>query len=141
MPNYIENEKFIKMLLVYRRTKNPILYNEIGKVFLEISRNKLRMPCFINYTNDRKHEMVSDAVFYMTKNLNDYNPMHAGGDVNKSNPFGYFNKIAERAFFQKIAEYKKRDAVLKPITYIENIESSALKKSNTFRHIIEIDVE
>lgn len=141
MPNYIENDEFIKLILIYRKTGNRILYNEIGKRFLVIAKNQLRLPIFINYSQDRHHEMVSDAVFYMTKNLADYDPMFASDDVSKGNPFSYFTTVARRAFFQKIAEYKKRDEILKPIGYIDNIQSSVCKKSTVFKEIIDPEIE
>lgn len=141
MPNYIENEDFIKLILVYRKTGNRILYNEIGKKFLAIAVNQLRSPIFINYSQDRQSEMISDAVFYMTKNLADYDPMFASDDVSKGNPFSYFTTVARRAFFQKIAEYKKRDIMLKPISYIDNIQSSVCRKSTTFKELIDPEID
>jgi hypothetical protein len=141
MPNYIQNEEFIKLILVYRQTKNKILYNEIGKRFLAIAKNVLRLPIFINYSYDRQCEMISDAVFYMTKNLEDYDPLFASDDANEGNPFSYFTTVARRAFFQKIAEYKKRDAMFKPIDYIDNIESSAFRKSKIFKDTVDIDFD
>lgn len=141
MPNYIENELFIKLILVYRQTGNKLLYNEIGKKFLAIARNLLRSPVFINYTKDRQCEMISDAVFYMTKNMEDYDPLFVSDDANEGNPFSYFTTVARRAFFQKIAEYKKRDAMFKPIDYIDNIESVAFKKSKIFKDTVDTDLE
>ncbi len=141
MPNYLENEDFVKLILVYRKTKNPILYNEIGKRFLEIARNQLRLPCFINYSNDRKQEMISNAIFFMTKNLHDYDPLFAGGDITKSNPFSYFTTIARRAFWQTLAEYKKQDARTRPISYIDNVEDAVFRKSTTYKNRIETDIE
>jgi hypothetical protein len=128
MPNYIDNEEFLKLILAYRKTGNTIVYNEIGKRFLTIVTNKLRMPCYINYSDDRKSEMISDALWYMTKNLMVYDPTFIENDSFRKSPFAYFGKIVDNAFLQKIAEYKKRDKMFKSISYIENIESNAFRK-------------
>lgn len=141
MSNYIDNEEFIKLILIYRKTKNQIVYNEIGKRFISIVTNQLRLPCFINYTDDRKNEMISDALYYMTKNLDDYDPIFTSDDILKGKPFWYFSRIAQRAFLQKIAEYKKRDAIFKPISYIDNIEAVAYKRSTIFKNHIDAEEE
>jgi hypothetical protein len=135
MSNYIDNEEFLKLILIYRKTGNLIVYNEIGRKFLAIVTNKLRMPCFINYSDDRKSEMISDALWYMTKNLSKYDPTFIMDDSLRKSPFAYFGKVVDRAFFQKIAEYKKRDKMFKPISYIDNIESDVFQKSTVFREV------
>lgn len=139
MPNYIDNEEFLKLILVYQKTGNRIVYNEIGKKFLAIVKNKMRMPCYINYTDDRKSEMISDALWYMTKNLNKYDPAFMMGDEPRKSPFAYFGMVADNAFLQKIAEYQKRDKIFRPIGYIDNIEGSALQRSTLFKTYIEHD--
>lgn len=133
MAHYINNKEFVKLILIYKQTQNQIAYNEIGRNFIRIVKNQLRLPCFINYTDDRKSEMISDALFYMSKNLNRYDPGYGSADPLEGNPFAYFTMIAQRAFLQKIAEYKKRDAIFKPISYIDNIQSSVYRRSTTFR--------
>ena len=141
MPNYIDNEEFIKLILIYRKTGNRIVYNEIGKRFLAIVTNKLRMPCFINYSDDRKSEMISDALWYMTKNIAKYDPAFMMDDSLRISPFAYFGRVVDRAFLQKIAEYKRRDKMFKPITYIDNIESDAFQKSTVFRESATVKFE
>ena len=62
MAEYIKNKTFLKLLTEYKKTKNKKIYNEIGKCFLLIATNLLNKPKFINYSEDRKNEMISDAV-------------------------------------------------------------------------------
>lgn len=133
MPNYIDNNEFLKLIIVYLKTNNNIVYNEIGKRFISIVINKLRMPCYINYSDDRKSEMISDALWYMTKNLTKYDPSFVMNDTLRNSPFAYFGKIVDNAFKQKIAEYKKRDNLIKSIRYIDNIEDNAYRKTSTFK--------
>ena len=137
MANYIENEEFIKLILIYRKTNNKVVYNEIGRKFLAIVTNKLRMPCFINYSDDRKSEMISDALWYMTKNLMKYDPMFVADNSLRKSPFAYFGKVADNAFLQKIKEYKKRDEICTSISYIDNIESVTFKRSTIFNGDLE----
>lgn len=141
MPNYIDNEEFIKLILVYKKTRNKVVYNEIGKNLLAIVNNQLRLPCFINYTDDRKSEMISDALYYMTRSIDRYNPMYASGNALEGNPFSYFTMIAQRAFLQRLAYYKRMDAIFKPISYIDNIEGIAYRKSTIFKNHVDPQVE
>lgn len=141
MPNYIDNEEFLKLILIYRKTGNRIVYNEIGKKFLSIVVNKLRMGCYINYTEDRKSEMISDALWYMTKNLSKYDPDFMDGDLLKKSPFSYFGMVADNAFLQKIEEYRKRDTMFTAISYIDNIQSGVVKKSTVFKPPVDSDIE
>jgi len=63
MPEYVNNKIFHALLIEYRQNKSKKTYEEIGKCFLLISNNLLNKSNFINYTQDRKDEMVSDAVY------------------------------------------------------------------------------
>ncbi len=113
MADYVDNKQFLEQLKQYRETGNKRTHNKIGEIFLLISRNLLNKGSFINYTQDRKDEMVSDAVFFMCRYIDRY-------DLEKTNPFAYFTRVAYHAFIQNINDYNKRDAVFSSIEYIEN---------------------
>ena len=117
MANYVDNKKFYSLLIEYRKTNNKKIFEEIGRDFLLISQNLLNRSCFIKYTQDRKDEMISDAVFYMCKYINKYN-------LSRDNPFAYFTMIAQHAFLQNINKYNKIDSVFTNIEYIENMENN-----------------
>lgn len=114
MANYVNNKKFHALLIEYRETRSKKVFEEIGKDFLLISRNLLNRASFINYTQDRKDEMVSDAVFYMCKYIDKY-------DITRNNPFAYFTMIARHAFLQNINKYSKLDGMFTSIEYIDNV--------------------
>lgn len=122
MAKYVNNKRFLELLIDYGEDPNPKTFNELGKIFLLISRNLLNKTNFINYTQDRKDEMVSDATFFMTKYVERY-------DTEKKNPFAYFTRIAYHAFLQNINDYNKRDNMFKPIEYIENFDKGSLDGS------------
>lgn len=115
MPNYVNNKVFLKCLVEYQKQKTKKISNKIGNIFLAISQNLLNKTNFINYSEDRKDEMVSDAVFYMVKYIDRY-------DITKKNPFSYFTTIAKNAFLQNINEYSKLDDMFQKIEYIDNID-------------------
>jgi len=116
MAEYINNKIFYNQLKEYQETKSRKVFNELGKSFLLIARNLLNRANFINYTPDRKDEMVSDAVFYMCRYIDKF-------DLSKKNPFAYFTMIARNAFLQNINDYSKRDNMFTPIEYIDNTDT------------------
>lgn len=116
MSNYVDNQHFRELLTQYRKTGDKKIYEEIGRHFLLISQNLLNKSNFINYTQDRKDEMISDAVFYMCRYINKY-------DVTRDNPFAYFTMIARNAFLQNINNYSKLDGMFTSIEYIDNVNN------------------
>jgi len=115
MAEYVNNKEFHSLLKEYRLTKSKKTYEQIGKIFLLIARNLLNKSNFINYTQDRKDEMVSDAVYYMCRYVDKF-------DVERKNPFAYFTMIARNAFLQSINDYSKKDSMFTSIEYIDNCE-------------------
>jgi len=116
MSKYINNKDFYSLLKEYRENKNKKTQNEIGKCFLLISKNLLNKSNFINYTQDRKDEMISDAVFYMCRYIDKF-------DIERENPFAYFTMIAKNAFLQNLNSYLKRNEKFTSIEYIDNCDS------------------
>lgn len=114
MAEYIDNKEFYSLLKEYKETKSKKVHEKIGKCFLLIARNFLNKSNFINYTPDRKDEMISDAVYYMCKYVDKFN-------LERKNPFAYFTMIARNAFLQNINEYGKRDDMFTSIEYIDNM--------------------
>jgi hypothetical protein len=67
MAEYINNKEFYGQLKEYKETKSKRVYEKIGRSFLLIAKNLLNKSNFINYTPDRKDEMISDATYYMCR--------------------------------------------------------------------------
>lgn len=117
MATYVDNKEFNKLLISYKKDNDRDVYNKIGKIFILIAENLLNRTNFINYTFDRKQEMISDATYFMVRYMDRYKTY-------KKNPFSYFTRIAFNAFLQYINEHKKHDEMFKPIEYIENFENN-----------------
>ncbi len=111
---YINNKQFTEILTRFFENKNKEDYEKLGTIFIKISENILKRPNFINYTHDRKNDMVSDATFYMVKYCRGY-------DVTRGNPFAYFSQIAFNAFKQNINKVNKQKLIFVPLDYIENL--------------------
>jgi DNA-directed RNA polymerase specialized sigma24 family protein len=109
---YIKNSDFLKMLVKYQKTKDRKVANEIGKQFILIAERFIKKANFIDYTDDRKNEMISDATYYMWRFIDRF-------DVSKDNPFSYFTTVAKNAFLQYLNERKKYDKMFTSIDYIE----------------------
>ena len=116
MAEYVNNKMFYNLLSEYRKNGEKKIHEEIGKCFLLISQNLLNKSNFINYTQDRKDEMISDAVYYMCRYTDKF-------DLNRKNPFAYFTMIARNAFLQNINDYGKRDSMFTSIEYIDNADT------------------
>jgi len=119
MATYIDNKEFYELLCQYQQTGARRILEKIGKNFLKIAENIIKLPNFINYSQDRKSDMISDATFYMTKYINTY-------DLERKNPFAYFSQVAINAFTQNINKCNKKKEMFIPLSYIENLD----KKEN-----------
>jgi len=113
---YVNNNEFQEHLVKYFTNKDNISKEKIGKIFMIIAQRILNKPCFINYTKDRKDDMISDATFFMVKYIESY-------DVKRGNPFAYFSGVAFNAFRQNINKVKKRNLMFVPLSYLDNVGS------------------
>lgn len=114
--NYVNNKQFLKLLIEYKKTKNRRTYNEIGKIFKLIAENVLNKPSYINYTQDRKDEMVSEATFTMCRYIFLFN------EKKYNNPFGYFTRYAYNAFNLYFKKQKKLKDTFISLSFIENFD-------------------
>jgi DNA-directed RNA polymerase specialized sigma subunit len=113
---YVNNAEFQQQLITFFDTNDKAIKEKIGKIFMIIAQRILNKPCFINYTKDRKDDMISDATFFMVKYIDRYDP-------NRGNPFAFFSQIAFNAFRQNINKTKKRNTMFVPLTYLDNVGS------------------
>jgi hypothetical protein len=89
--------------------------NEIGKLYVKVADGMMKRPNFINYPPDQKIDMISDALFYMTRAGERY-------DVNKANPFAYLSQITFNSFLLSIKNMKKRIATVVCVDHLENFD-------------------
>jgi len=125
MGMYIDKMEFHKYLKEYKETKSDRSYEKIGEYFLMIATNYLNKPFYINYTKDRKDDMISEAVYDMIRYIDNY-------DVNKMeeyikdgktpDPFSYFSQYVYNGVMRYIAERKKHSSVLVSLPFIENMD-------------------
>ena len=118
MPNYVNNKKFLKLLKEYKETESKKVYNEIGKNFILIAENLLNKTNFINYTQDRKDEMISDATYTMCRYIKLYKTEKS------NNPFSYFTRIAYNCFRQNLNYHKKLNKHFISLSFIENFDNN-----------------
>ena len=101
---YVDNKKFHSYLVEYKATGSRKAYNEIGKIFLMIAQRHLTKSCFINYSDDRKEEMIGNSVLRMCKNISSFN-------TEKKDPFGYFTEVTKNEVRQFLNKQKEKDAM------------------------------
>jgi hypothetical protein len=115
---YIDKKEFHELLKEYQSTKSKILYEKIGKNLILLVTGLVHNPSFLNWDGNTKDSMISDALYRMTRKINDY-------DAEKyDNPFGYFNMIAYRCFQRNINLAKIKAAKFINVDFIENINNS-----------------
>ena len=126
MADYIKKIDFHNILKDYKETRSKKSYEMIGRCFLKISENYLNKPCFINYTQDRKDDMISEGVYDMIRYIDNYNvhemerKMRTEGHI--PNPFCYFTQYARNGIIRYLGLKKKDAEVLIRLTFIENID-------------------
>ena len=112
--HYIDNKQFQILLEKWLNNKDREAYQELGKIFLKIVNRLLMRPNFVNYTDDYKSEMISDATYYMVRYINRY-------DLNMKSPFAYFSEIAFKAFVHYVVAMQKKSQKFVSIEFIDNM--------------------
>lgn len=98
---YIDNGKFYSLVKEYLRQKPPRqITEELGDMFILLANNIARRKEYINYSEDWKNEMKSDALYYCTKYADRFNPKKY------DNPHAYFSMISINAFKMRIKKEK-----------------------------------
>ena len=107
--HYIDNEKFLKEMVIYKREYNeakskneelPMISEYLGDCFMKIAQRLSFRPNFINYAF--KDDMISDGIENCVQYIKNFNPEKS------SNPFAYFTQIIYYAFIRRIQKEKKQ---------------------------------
>lgn len=123
---YVNNAEFLQLLIDYKARKEIRVHNKLGVIFLKISHGMMNRPNFINYSHDRKCDMISDSTYFMSKYLDRY-------DTDKKNPFAYFSQICFNAFLQSINKQTKISNNFVSISYIENLDRDGNGESSEYQ--------
>lgn len=107
--NYIDNKKFLKEMVAYRKLvlaakrkgePKPRIPEYVGECFMKIAENLSHKPNFLSYTF--RDEMISDAIENCVMYADNFNP------AKSKNPFAYFTQIVYYAFLRRIQREKKQ---------------------------------
>lgn len=111
--NYVDNAKFYKEIVEYKRRVDesvkegrepPRLPEYIGECIWKIANKLSNKPCFINYSY--RDEMISDGIENCIMYFKDFDP-------NKTqNPFAYFTQIIYYAFLRRISKEEKNRYII-----------------------------
>lgn len=123
MANYINNAEFYQLIKNYQEETDELkkkkYYNELGKSFQLIGTNFMNRYGFINYSEDRQEEMLSEFYYLACKYLHNYDTSR------NSSPFAYFTQIAFNAFVRIIKKYKLQTERYVSLEYVERGEDYA----------------
>lgn len=113
--HYVNNDDFLEAIIQYKAklketreakgvevlelSDRPVMSDYLGKCFHQIAENYSHRPNFKGYAF--RDEMVGDAVYYMIKYIDTFNPEKT------KNPFAYFTSTAHNAFLQRIQKEHK----------------------------------
>lgn len=89
--------------------------NKIGRLYMKVAEGVMKRPNFINYPLEQKSEMISNALFCMSRAGKRY-------DLKYTNPFGYFSQITFHSFIQSIKDMKDRIGMFVSINHVENMD-------------------
>ena len=107
--HYIDNEKFLKEMIIYKRGFNeaksrdelpPMISEYLGECFMKIAQRLSFRPNFINYAF--KDDMISDGIENCVQYIKNFN------SEKSSNTFAYFTQIIYYAFIRRIQKEKKQ---------------------------------
>lgn len=110
--HYINNEEFLKSLLLYKKNvrkakrdkvDKPVIPNYIGECFMKIAERLATKPNFANYSF--RDEMIGDAIENCLMYFENFDPKKS------KNPFAYFTQIVFYAFLRRIAKENKNQYV------------------------------
>tara|TARA_Y100000310_G_scaffold128918_1_gene128081 strand:+ start:5671 stop:6030 length:360 start_codon:yes stop_codon:yes gene_type:complete len=118
--DYVNNKRFLELIIEYRTTGSRKAYNEIGKCFCLIAENCLNNGRFINYTEDIKQELVSDATHIMCRY------MYLFKEDKSKNPFAYFTRFAYNAYKLYFKKYYKRRETFINLSFIEDFDKELI---------------
>lgn len=125
MSHYIDKMQFHKELKEYQKTQSQRAYEKIGKNFLLLAKNTLNKPSFINYTNDRKDDMISEALYDMIRYMHNYDVERGDkliDDGKTPEPFSYFTSYAYNGINRCINARKKDETLFVRLPFIENLD-------------------
>jgi len=132
MKKYANNEEFFDLLVKYKKNKDKKVFDKVCRIFLKISKNLQYKPSWINYTDDIKSEMESDAIFYMIKYVDKYDIHYGTRTGKKNNPFSYFTMIAINAFRMRINKFHKTAAMFVRMSNMSGLEDSDLSSDREY---------
>jgi len=118
MSEYVNNDDFYLLIKEYRRTKSKKNYEQIGKIFLEIVNHLLYSPRFINYDDNIKTNIVSDACWFMVKYMDNFD------SEQYSNPFSYFTTCAWNAVLANINKFHKTHRTTISLNSMDNLNET-----------------
>jgi hypothetical protein len=130
--HYVDNEKFLQVLVEYKKDvkkakrnkePKPKIPNYVGECFLKIAEHLSYRPNFMNYSF--RDEMIADAVENCLMYFENFDPEKS------SNPFAYFTQIVFYAFLRRISKEKKQ----------QYVKYKSLENSRIFDDLVSEDME
>jgi len=121
---YVDNKHMLKLVKEFKKQAKPkIISEELGGMLKLIVDNMAYHCKFINYTDEWKNEMKSDALFNCVRYLDTFDPKKS------KLPFAYFTRVTINAFKMRIKKEKfqlHKDSVIRTEIYNEFLDEFKL---------------
>lgn len=114
---YIDKKEFYRLMVEWKTTRSRQAYEKIGENFLKIATNYLNKARTINYTKDRKDDLISDITWMMLKKIDCFD--HTKYD----DPFSYFTSICRNSVNQTFNNVHKDNEKFVRLNYMENFDT------------------
>lgn len=112
---YVNNKEFLRLLVQHKQVEEGKNWEELGKIFLKIATRYLNKPSFIQYSIDRKQDMISESIYFMVLRWRSFD------ETKYNNPFAYFTEIAKNAVNKYLGERNHDSQYISNIQFIDSL--------------------
>jgi DNA-directed RNA polymerase specialized sigma subunit len=104
MAVYVKNADLLESLRKYKESGGTDRkeYNKIGKMFLLMAQRFMSRCNLINYSEDRREDLISSCCLHMIKRIDSF-------DTTLTSPFSYFTSVIRNVILQGLNKYKDHD--------------------------------
>lgn len=124
---FVDNKEFLEELEKFKENKE--ISDNLAAIYIKMVENLLYSRQFINYSEDWKAEMKSDAIYNCVRYTKSFNTEKG------MNPFAYYTRTIINAFIMRIKKEKTNDMredKIRKEAYTEFLNEYGLSDSTNF---------
>ena len=114
---YVDKKEFYRLMVEWKKTKSRDVYEKIGNIFLKIATNYLNKARTINYTKDRKDDLISDITWMMLRKIDCFD------SDTYDDPFAYFTSICRNSVSATFNTKHRDNELFVRLNYMDNFDT------------------